>query len=229
MKQIFLGLSICTIIFSACKKNNDEEIIPAPTGFQWPAGTGDYAPHTNGSTFTFEIVSGTPAVTDSFTYTVIKDTLIGGATYRKLESNKPTLGPTYYANYTGGVVTNITYNFTLQGFSLPIVKQTVLKDNVPVNNIWSDTVLVQVPILGNVPVSFTNTVMQKDYTKTILSKDYVNTIYVKQIVGIPVAIATQFNLPATSQVDNYFAKGVGLVQKDATGNNLKIKRYNIVK
>jgi hypothetical protein len=228
MKQIFLVLSICTIIFSACKKNNDEEIIPAPTGFQWPAGTSDYAPHTNGSTFTFEIVSGTPSVTDSFTYTVIKDTLIGGATYRKLESNKPALGPTYYANYNAGVITNITYNLSFQGFTLPTVKQTVLKDNVAVNNTWNETLDVTVSGI-TVPISFSYTIVQKDFVKNILSKDYASTIYAKQIVGIPANIALLLNIPATTQVDNYFAKGVGLVQKDATGNNLKIKRYNIIK
>ncbi len=229
MKQIILSIALSSLIFSACKKNTDEVIVPPPTGFQWPAGTGEYAPHTNGSTFTFEIVSGTPSVTDSFTYNVIKDTSIGGLNYKKLESNKPALGPTYYANYNAGVVTNITYNFTVQGFSIPVVKQTVLKDNVPVNNVWADTVNVPAPIVGNVPVSFTNTVIQKDVVKNILGKDYAGTIYAKQIVGIPQAIATFLNIPATSQIDNYFARGVGLVQKDATGNNVKIKRYNVIK
>jgi hypothetical protein len=229
MKQIICSVVFCVIIFSACKKNTDEEIIPAPTGFQWPAGTSDYAPHTNGSTFTFEIVSGTPAVTDSFTYTVTKDTSIGGLTYRKLESNKPALGPTNYANYNAGVVTNIALNFTVQSFNVGTVKQTILKDNVPVNNIWSDTVNVAAPIVGNVPVSFTSTLIQKDFVKNILGKDYVGTIYAKQIVGIPPFIAAGLNIPASTQIDNYFAKGVGLVQRDASGNNVKIKRYNIVK
>jgi hypothetical protein len=229
MKQIILAITFCAIFFTACKKNKDEEIVPVLTGFQWPAGTSDYAPHTNGSTFTFEILSGTPAVTDSFTYTVIKDTSIGGLNYKKLESNKPALGPTYYANYNAGVVTNITLNFTIQSFNIGTIKQTILKDNVPVNNIWSDTINVAAPIIGNVPVSFTNTIMQKDVVKNILGKDYTGTIYSKQIIGIPAAVATFLNIPASSQIDNYFAKGVGLVQKDATGNNVKIKRYNIVK
>jgi hypothetical protein len=229
MKQIMSSLALCVILFAACKKNKNEEVVPTSTGFQWPAGTGEYAPHTNGSTFTFEIVSGTPAVTDSFTYTVTKDTAIGGVTYRKLESNKPALAPTYYANYTAGVVTNIALNFTVQSFNVGTVKQTILKDNVPLNSMWSDTINVAAPLIGNVPVSFTSTIMQKDFVKNILSKDYSGTIYAKQIIGIPAAVATFLNIPATSQIDNYFAKGVGLVQKDATGNNVKIKRYNIVK
>ncbi len=225
MKQLFLSIAICTLVFSACKKNKDEEIVPAPTGFQWPAGTGDYAPHTNGSTFTFEIVSGTPSVTDSFTYTVIKDTSIGGLNYKKLESNKPALGPTYYANYNAGVVTNISYNVNIQGVTIPTIKQTILKDNVPVNTIFSDT--LNVVVAGfSVPVYFANTIILKDVVKNILGKDYSNTIYSKQIITINSPLLPP---PAPIQVDNYFAKGVGLVQKDATGNNLKIKRYNIIK
>ncbi len=228
MKKIFFGVGIYTIIFAACQKSNNEEIVPAPTNSQWPAGTSDYAPHTNGSTFTFEIVSGTPSVTDSFTYTVTKDTAIAGLTYRKLESNKPALGPTYYANYNAGVITNITYGFTIQGFSIPEVKQTVLKDNVPVNNTWSESINVTASGF-TVPVSFNYTIMQKDFVKNILSKDYTGTVHAKQVIGIPPLVAAGLGIPATTQVDNYFAKGVGLVQKDGTGSNVKIKRYNIIR
>jgi hypothetical protein len=228
MKQISIAFSFFVLIFSGCKKSSNDTTIQ-DSGFQWPAGTSDYAPYTNGSTFTYEIVSGTPSVTDSFTYSVTKDTTISGATYRKLESNKPTLGPTYYANYNNGVVTNVAYNVNFQGqITIPTITQTILKDNVPVNNTWSE--VLNVTASGfTVPVTFTYTIMLKDYTKTILSKDYANTIYAKQIIGIPANIALLLNIPATTQVDNYFAKGVGLVQKDATGNNVKIKRYNIVK
>jgi hypothetical protein len=225
MKQIFFAFAFCTIILSACKKNNAEEIVPAPAGFQWPAGTSDYAPYTNNSTFTFEIVSGTPSVTDSFTYTVKKDTLIGGLTYRKLESNKPALGPTYFVSYNNGVVTNYSTDITIQGFALPPITQTLLKDNVPVNTTWAES--QNIIISGfTIPVSFNYSIVLKDVVKNILSKDYANTIYAKQIITVTSPIGPP---PAPTQVDNYFAKGVGLVQKDATGNNIKIKRYNIVK
>jgi hypothetical protein len=225
MKQIFFGLVFTIILFSACKKSSDDVVTPDPV-FQWPAGTSDYVPYTNGSTFTYEIVSGTPAVTDSFTYTVTKDTLITGATYRKLESNKPALGPTFYANYNNGVVTNIAYNVNFQGqVTIPVITQTILKDNVPVNTTWNE--MFNVTVSGiSIPVVLTYTIMLKDYTKTILSKDYANTIYAKQIITINSPLGPP---PAPTQIDNYFAKGVGLVQKDATGNNVKIKRYNIVK
>jgi hypothetical protein len=231
MKQIFFAIVFSMIVFSACKKSNTEEIVPAPTGFQWPAGTGEYAPYTNGSTFIYESASGTPTVIDSFTYTVIKDTSIGGLNFKKLESNKPALGPTYYANYNAGVVTNISYNVNFQGLvTVPIVKQTVLKDNVPVATNWNDTLTISSSGF-TVPVIFANTVTQKDYVKTILSKDYAGTIYVKQTASIPANIAAILGIPASTQIDNYFAKGVGLVQKDAVaaGTAIKIKRYNVIK
>jgi hypothetical protein len=228
MKKIFLVSSLFIIILNACKKDNNVEIEAVPTGFEWPAGTSDYAPYTNGSTFTFEIISGTAPVIDSFTYSVTKDTVIGGLTYRKLESDKPTLGPTYYANYNSGVITNITYNLTLQSFKVPVIKQTILKDNVPLDETWTET--QDVTAVGvTVPVSFTYSIVKKDYVKNILGKDYENTIYAQQVIEISATVAQIFGLPASTQIDNYFAKGVGLVQKVATDNNLKIKRYNVMK
>jgi hypothetical protein len=230
MKKYFLLLTVAIAVLCSCKKSKIEE--PAVVAFQWPAGTSDYAPHTLNSTFTFEIVSGTPAVTDSFTYTVVKDTTIPlggvGLPFKKLQSNKPNLGPTYYANYNNGVVTNITYNVSLGGVNVPTIAQTILKDNVPVNATWNETITLTVSGF-NVPIGFGYTIAQKDYTKNILAKDYANTIYVKQIISIDPQIAILAGIPATQQIDNYFGKGVGLLQRDAAGNNVKIKRYNIVK
>ncbi len=221
--------SIVTLL-AACKKNSDE-VVPPVTTFQWPAGTSDYAPYTLGSTFVFEIASGTPTVIDSFTYTVTKDTIINALPYKKLESNKPAVGVTYYSNYTNGVVTNISYNLNFQGLvTLPVVTQTVLKDNVPLNNSWNETLPVTIPGFPlPVGVSFVYTLKQKDITKNILGKDYASTIGVQQVINLPTGLPLPPGVPATTQIDNYFAKGVGLVQKDATGNVLKIKRYNIVK
>jgi hypothetical protein len=230
MKKIILSSLIFSILFSACKKK-DIIVEPAPTGFQWPAGTSDYAPNTLGSTFTFETSTGTPAVIDSFTYTVVKDTMINAAKYYKLTSNKPAVASAYYSNYANGVVTEINYSFNFQGVSIPVVTQTVLKDNVAVTNSWTDQLNVTIPgVPLPIPVTFTHTLMQKDITKNVLSKDYANAIEVKDVISIPPQIAQIAGLPVSSiQVNNFYGKGVGLIQKDATGSIQKIKRYNIVK
>jgi hypothetical protein len=230
MKNLFF-LSIATVfIFSACKKKNDEDQTPPAVGFQWPAGTGEYAPTTVNSTFTFETSNGTPVVIDSFTYTVTKDTTIDGAKYYKLVSNKPTLGPTYYSNYNAGVITNLSLNFEFQGESVGLVKQTVLKENVALNGTWNEA--QQISVRGfAVNVAFVYTIAQKDYTKNVLAKDYVAAIHAKQLINLslPSGFPLPTGVPATTQIDNYFAKGVGLIQRDITGSSLKIKRFNIVK
>jgi hypothetical protein len=231
MRKYFLLFVVSSSVIFSCKKNTTEEPVVAPS-FQWPAGTSDYAPNTLNSTFTFETVSGTPAVTDSFTYTVVKDTTIPLAgtalPFKKIQSNKPNLGPTYYENYNNGVVTEIAYNVSLQGVSIPVITQTVLKDNVPVNTTWNETLNITASGF-TVPVGFGYTITQKDFTKNILNKDYTNVIAVRQIISIPTQVAVLLGIPASQQIDNFFGKGVGLLQRDAVGNTLKIKRYNIIK
>ncbi len=230
MKQIIWGFVAMVFIFVSCKKDDEDVPPPPPTGFQWPAGTGEYAPYTNGSTFIYQIESGTPVTVDSFTYTVTKDTTIGGATYKKLESNKPYLANTFYCNYNAGIRTEITYNADFQGVvTIPVLTQTVLKDNVPVTNSWNESLNVAVSGF-QIPVTFTYTIQQRDFVKNILGKDYASTIAVKQVASIPSVIATQLGLPFSSvQIDNFFSKGVGLVQREAINNIIKIKRYNVIK
>jgi hypothetical protein len=232
MKKLFLfGFSVVAL-FSACQKSGDDVATP-PTSSTWPAGTGEYAPYTLGSTFVFEIASGTPTVIDSFTYTVTKDTTINSLPFKKLESNKPLLGVTYYSNYNAGVVTNITYNLNFQGLvTVPVITQTILKDNLPVGGTWSEVLNLTVPgVPIPIAVTFAYTIVQKDFVKNILGKDYVSTIAAKQVASLPAVIIPFLpaGSPSSFQIDNYFAKGVGLVEKDATGNILKIKRYNVVR
>jgi hypothetical protein len=229
MKQVIWGLLVMVLVFLSCKKDDEDVPPPPPAGFQWPAGTGEYAPNTSGSTFVYQIESGTPVTIDSFTYTVVKDTTINGLTFKKLESNKPYLAANFYCNYNAGIRTEITYNYDFQGVTIPVLTQTVLKDNVPVTNSWNESLNVTVSGF-QIPVTFTYTIMQKDFIKNILGKDYAATIAVKQVASIPSIIATQLGLPFSSiQVDNFFSKGAGLVQREAPNTIIKMKRFNVIK
>jgi hypothetical protein len=213
MKQVIWGLLVMVLVFLSCKKDDEDVPPPPPAGFQWPAGTGEYAPNTSGSTFVYQIESGTPVTIDSFTYTVVKDTTINGLT----------------CNYNAGIRTEITYNYDFQGVTIPVLTQTVLKDNVPVTNSWNESLNVTVSGF-QIPVTFTYTIMQKDFIKNILGKDYAATIAVKQVASIPSIIATQLGLPFSSiQVDNFFSKGAGLVQREAPNTIIKMKRFNVIK
>jgi hypothetical protein len=233
--SILLGFGLTVLAFG-CKKSTDE--TPQPTGFTWPAGTGAYAPYTIGSTFVFETG---PTPIDSVTYTVTKDTTIAGVVYKKLQSNKESLRPSHYANYTNGVVTDVIYNYTLQGFTVPTLNQTVLKDNLPVNATWQESFNLSVPVnfpgfppTVTVEVRLTDTIKQRDFSHSVLGKPYLNSIFVRQNIGIDPALAALANLPANLPINNYFAPDFGLIERVSAPNAAgavtdRLKRANIIK
>jgi hypothetical protein len=237
MKKIFFYSILSVILFSSCEK--EDEPIRTTTPFEWPEGTNDYAPYTVGSTFTYELKTPSPDKTDSFTLTVAKDTTINNFKYYKLVSNKPELQPTYFVNYNNGNLTEITYNLDYLGLGaiiVPTVLETTLKENLVVNDTWSESMLVHFPVsptlTADITVTFAHTMLQKNFTKRVLDIDYTNTIKVKEIITsiAPVWFTWPPNVPTTSQFDNYYAKGAGLVQRDvSTGSTQKLKRFNIVK
>jgi hypothetical protein len=229
---------IVIISFIGCQKSGVEYLATTTltTGgggtpvFVWPAGTGEYAPYTTGSTFVFQTETGTPAVIDSFTLTVTGDTSIGGLTYKRMTSNNPTLSPSYFVNYDNGITTEVNLNFSNPPINIPILTQTVLKDTASVNTTWNE--LLNLSVMGfAVPVTFTYTVMQRDVVKNVLTVDYPNTIDVKQNIGIPATIATLAGIPANTVIENFYAKGVGRIARDVVSTNtfVKLKRYNVVR
>jgi hypothetical protein len=229
----FLFFIAVILILVSCKKKKSE----TTTSFQWPDGTGEYAPYTMGSTFTFETNSATGI--DSFTYTVKKDTVIDGLKCMKLESNKPLLASNLFVNYGNGVRTEFSINGNFNGIALPSpLKQEVLKEATAINGTWSSVVNINVPAMPptipiplTIPVNFNYTMMQKDIVKNILSKDYSGTYAVKLIGSLPANIAALLpaGTPSSMQVDAFYSKGVGLSQRVTTANTASIKRYNVIK
>jgi hypothetical protein len=227
MKQLFL-YSLLSGLFFSC---TDYDV--RNTSFVWPTGTSDYAPYTVGSTFTYELTDPIAKV-DSFTLTVAKDTVINGLKFYKLESNKPALSPTYFANYNNGDLTEITYNLNYLGLgiiSVPKVTETTLKLNNIVNDTWIENLIVNFAGF-DLSVIFTHTLLNKYYTKTVLNKDFTNTIAVKQLIStvIPPGFSWPPTVPTKSQFDNFYAEGAGLIQRDISdGSSQKLKHFNIVK
>jgi hypothetical protein len=236
MKQLFLYSFLSIILFSSCEKE-DDPIRTTP--FQWPEGTNDYAPYTVGSTFAYELKTSSPAKTDSFSLTVAKDTVISGLRYYKLVSSKPELQPTYFVNYSNGNLTEITYNLdylNLGAIIVPVVLETTLKENLAVNDTWNESMVVTYPTSPtsgiNLNVTFDHTIVNKNYTKRVLDKDFLSCIAVRQVIStiIPPGFPWPPNVPITSQFDNYYAKGAGLIQRDVSnGTTQKLMRNNIIK
>jgi hypothetical protein len=227
MKHLFLYAFLSVILFSCA----DEDAGRPP--FEWPAGTSDYAPYTVGSSFTYQLTSATGAV-DSFTLTVAKDTVIDGLKFYKLVSNKPALSPTYFANYNNGDLTEITYNLNYLGLgiiSVPKVTETTLKSSKVANDTWIENLIVNYAGY-DLSVIFTHTLLQKNYTKKVLNTDFANTIAVKEVIStiVPPGFTWPPAVPSTSQFDNFYAQGAGLIQRDISdGSSQKLKVFNIVK
>jgi hypothetical protein len=236
MKKLFFYLFLSIVVVTSCEKE-DETV--RPINFTWPEGTSDYAPYTIGSTFVYELKTVNPAKTDSFTLTVAKDTTINNFKYYKLVSNKPELQPTYFVNHNNGNLTEITYNLDYLGLGaiiVPKVLETTLKENLSVNDTWFESLIVTYPTSPttgvDLNVTFAHTMLYKNYTKRVLDSDFGNCIGVKQVINttIPPNFPWPPQVPTTSQFDNFYAKGAGLVQRDVSnGNTQKLKRYNIIK
>jgi hypothetical protein len=235
MKKIFFYSLLSMFILSACQKEMTAPEVPTP--FQWPQGTGDFAPYTIGSSFTYEYTSVSPAVNDSFTLTVTKDTTISNLKYYKLTSSRPDLSPTYFVNYNNGNVTEITYNLNFLGLiTIDSIAENTLKENEIVNATWNDddVNLLYSTTVGPIPVNvnFMHTLLQKNFVKEVLGKDHANTIALKEIVKInlPAGVPLPAGAPSTIQYDNFYAKGAGLIQRNTSiGTTQKLKRSTIIK
>lgn len=238
MKKLLYLAAI--IAFVGCQKSGLEYLPitnPASGGggsttppFVWPAGTGEFAPYTTGSTFVFQREVGMPAVIDSFTLTVTGDTSIGGLTYKRMTSSNTTAMPSYFANFNNGITTEVILNFPVATITIPNLTQTVLRDTANVNSTWNEVLNLTVMSFP-VPITFTYTVMQKGIVKNVLGVDYLNSTDVKQNVGIPATIATIAGIPANTVLENFYAKGVGRIERDIVSTNtyIKLKRYNVIK
>ncbi len=227
MKNLFFYSILAITLLGSCNKAPVE-----PASIVWPDGTGEFAPYTIGSTFNYDYTSANGA-SNIFTLTVAKDTTIDEHKYYKLESSQPELMPSYFVNYNNGNLTEITYNLNYLGLgiiSVPKVKETTLKIDKIVNDSWMENLVVNFAGV-DLSVLFTHTTLQKNYTKVVLNKSFENTIAIKQVISTitPPGFPWPAGVPTTSQFDNFYAAGAGLIQRDVSdGSSQKLISYNIV-
>jgi hypothetical protein len=221
MKKLLSCMALLCLLLS-CKKKTDD--LPAP--FVWPDGTGEYAPYTNGSTFVYEVRDTTPII-DSFTYTVVKDTLIGGLKFHKLQSSDTDIADHLYCHYANGVRTEIIYDNTVLPSGTLAIKNIVLKVNEALNTSWSNQINFTYPGLPFVtPMNFTYTLLQKGIIKNVLQKDYTETFEIKNVTSI----GGLMGVPSyTSISKSFFSKNHGLIQQEDTNGSIKLRRSNIIK
>lgn len=207
MNKIFIVLLVVSTGFISCKK---EMSTPAIT-------TGTYMSFTPNSSWNYDLTDNITAASTNYTVTSTnKDTVANGKTYHVF-TNSQLGGINQYYNVTG----NEYYIFQNLPSQLggTAIQNLYLKDNVDVNNSWSQAYNITV---SNLPltVNLTNTVTEKGISKIINTTTYTNVIHITttislSVLGIP--------LPAgalTTDIQTYYAKTYGMIQtKNKIGFN----------
>ncbi|MDR6566265.1 hypothetical protein SAMN05660461_4149 [Chitinophaga ginsengisegetis] len=206
-------LSMVTLLFSCSKEMSNEG-----EGTQPSNSNCEYAPYTNGSSFSYINVNSAKD-TITYTLTVSEDTTINGIVYKKVGNDSVFT----CSNCKDGIYTQVASILTFQGYSADSLELTYLKDNVPAGTSWKDTITVN---NGGVTTSgiLEFTITEKDITKTVNGKNYASVIAVKMdayaiVFGNPVSVGTI----STS----YYGKGVGLIEADQLHDTTTIVSYTI--
>lgn len=206
-----LILAVAALSFTACKKEKSAED-------PFKGNTCDYAPYSNGALFSYKTVDGS-ADTLAFSLTAVGDSVINGETWRVLQDVDDGTEALFrcgngdyqtYADFSG-----------IPGAPPDPLRTTYLRESVSLGGSWTETVLVDLPPLGQVNVTLTHTIMQKGTAKTVFGQRFENVIGVRTEASVPPVI------PSETLYTNYFAKGVGLVQSDTPEDTTYIASYNI--
>ena len=195
-KAIFILFSACLVIIS-CKKDKPDPVA---------ANNKPYANSNDGSNWIYEVKTQNPAgdttTTNDTGRVSSPDTTIGSKSYYRVIHNDGT--HTYY-NVSGSDY----YQF--QHVVLPSVLDTsievlYLKDNAASGTSWSQNLTVS--FLGiPLPITFTSSITGTGLTKTVNGVTYNDVINVGTVLSAP-------GLTITSDIQNYYARNIGLIQGD---------------
>ncbi|HNP53964.1 MAG TPA: hypothetical protein PKK69_05090, partial [Ferruginibacter sp.] len=131
-------------------------------------------------------------------------TSINGRSYRKFSHKS---GGTDYYNITGNSYYQYRNTNGAGGLNIAI-EDLYLKDNANVGDNWSQSVNVDLGGGFTVPVTFTNSVLEKAISKTVNGITYNNVYHLKTditVTGLPAGTVV-------SNIQNYYAPKVGLIE-----------------
>jgi len=196
MKHTLFGILTCTLLLSACSKDNDSPSEPDP-----------YMSYTNGSNWHYSFKDNNDA-SNNYNYVVTatnQDTLINTKTYRKFSVDN---GTTQYYNITGHDY------YTFAALPLQVTTQyfenLYMKDNATVGTQWVQSYNID---LGGVPIAVqtTNTIASIGGTKVVNGTTYNDVIQVTTTIAPPSGIP---GITLTSNINFYYAPIVGMIEND---------------
>lgn len=203
MKKYFLYLLIAIVAFGSCEKNDNPEPNPPAENIYINANAG--------STWNYQETNSSSGTPDTSAYTLTsssKDTTINSHSYH-----------VYNYSYGGSQYLNISgheyYQYdSISGGLGEIFERLYLKDNVAVGTNWAQNISVSVPGLPfSVPVTITNTIVEKGITKTVNGNNYIDVIHVSTSIT-----STLIPTGLTSDIHTYYAKKYGLIESSAIVN-----------
>lgn len=205
-----LLLAAAVVALSACTKEKSKE---SPN----KGATCDYAPYFTGASFSYNTVNETE---DTLRYTLLVkgDTLIGGQPWRVLEDEGT--GEKSLFRCGGGEYETMADLSEIPGAPTDPLKTVYLRENLAPGGTWTETVAVDIPILGKVNVTLTHTIMQKGAPKTTkLGQTFEDVVGVRTDASLPPVY------PPQTIYTNYYAKGVGLIQLETETDTTYITSY----
>ena len=166
MKIYLVASIICVVVFVSCSKKDGTVDSPGTS----------YLTTSANSTWNYQETDsslGTPSITNYTITSTNRDTALSNRTYH------------VYTNTNGGFrFQNVSGNDYYQLDSLPaglgtsVFERLYLKDNGAINTAWTQTLNVTLPgIPLPVPVTLTNTIVQRDMTRAVSGVSYNNVIH----------------------------------------------------
>lgn len=197
MNKIITVLLMISIGIVSCKKESSAPVTK-------PA---EYMIFSPSSSWNYETIDNATAST--LNYTVIstnKDTLANGKTYHVFTSST---GNNEYYNVTGHEYFSFQNLPTQLGGTA--VQNLYLKDNIAINNSWTQTYNVTISGLP-ITVNLTNTVTEKGISKIINAINYSEVIHISTAISISVLGMPVPTNALTTDIQSYYAKNYGMIQ-----------------
>lgn len=212
MKRKPLALVFSILLFAACKKEKSFEEPFKPNYC-------DYAPYSTGSVFTYEMTDVLSGDTMEYTLRVEGDTMYNNEPFRKLTDD---LTGEYSLFRCGSG----NYEQLLDVSAIPNappdpIKTLYLKDGLRPGESWEEQIPVTLPVIGDVNITLTYTIIQKGTSKTVLAETF------SDVIGVRMEVSAPPVLPPETLSVSYYAKGVGLIQVDRFEDTTRLKSYTI--
>ena len=204
IKHRFYLYAAMLLLLASCK-------LDKPDYTQYNSSVNSYQPTTKGSYWTYEENASGDLDTNTTTMTGASKVINNRTYYQARTSYRSQVFPT-----DSGYFSHDGHIYTTLGQSAGDTLETYyLNDTTAVNGTWISKVNSK-GTLNGVTARFAGQIVEKNLSKTINSKSFTNVIHTKVYLQYDYGTGAGFTTVIT--YDIFIAKGVGIIEQDATGS-----------